>query len=569
MRVLKTVIFAALLLILPVYSYASAPQGGAVNTLGNMRISLIEGDVQIRIHETGDWVPASVNVPLMEGDEIWVPEGGRTEIQLNNGTHIRLDQESAMQVLATNSRQFQFNLTQGYAYVYSVSSKGTFMQFDTPGASIRSYGSSIFRIDMPDQFATEISVYKGYVVAESMEGSTRVSANQTLFLGRNTGPEITSLGSPDEWERWNKTRNHRFFTRKTSYRYLPDELRAYSSDFDDNGSWVKAESYGYVWVPTVHVNVGWAPYRHGRWIWRGIDYVWVGYEPWGWAPYHYGRWSFSSNIGWFWVPPSRGQVYWGPGYVGWVSSNDYVAWVPLAPGEVYYGYGNYGLNSVNISNTNYLGITNINYRNIYVATGVTVVTLNTFVNGTPSVVNITGNPFLTWARDSVRPDIRPVKASYVPVFKQIHPAKQPPQAVRDIFIKDLKKARPVVKDSERSVIRQGEQARELPVKNYSKKTPAIQQPTASDRVRIPSPNREIKIRQIEKTDGREGARRPSVEQGTTTKQPAPDNTPQGSINRERIKTPSAAPAAKPDQPEVSERKGKPQATEQKDRSRGD
>lgn len=564
MKVVKTVIFAALFLILPVYSYASTPQGG-VNTLGNMRISLMEGDVQIRIHDTGDWVPASINVPLMEGDEIWAPEGGRTEIQLNNGTHIRLDQESAMQILTTNNQHFQFNLTQGYAYVYSVSSKNTFMQFDTPGASIRTYGSSIFRIDIPDQFTTEISVYKGYVAAESVEGSTRVSANQTLLLGGSAGAELNSLGSPDEWERWNKTRNHKFFTKKTSYRYLPEELRTYSSDFDDNGSWIKAESYGYVWVPTVHVNVGWAPYRHGRWIWRGMDYVWVGYEPWGWAPYHYGRWSFSANIGWFWVPPSRGEVYWGPGYVGWVSSHNHVAWVPLAPGEVYCGYGYYGLNSVNIADINGVNITNFIYRNIYVTNGVTVVTYNTFVSGTPSVITVTGNPFLTWSRDRARPDIRPEKASYMPIFKQIHPAKQPPQAVMDVFIKDLKHARPLVKERDRSVLRQGEQARELPVKNYYKKTMNTQQPAASDRdrVRIPSVNRETKIKQIENTDNREKTRKPYVEQGT------PDNTPQGDINRERIKTPSLVPAARQNHPEGTERKDKPQATEQKDRSRGD
>ena len=126
--------------------------------------------------------------------------------------------------------------------------------------------------------------------------------------------------------------------RYASTRYLPRELDTYASDFDDNGRWVNAPGYGYVWTPTVSVSVGWSPYSNGRWCWVGGDYVWIGYEPWGWAPYHYGRWSYVASIGWFWVPPARGAAYWGPGYVGWVSTPTYVAWVPLAPGEIITSY---------------------------------------------------------------------------------------------------------------------------------------------------------------------------------------------------------------------------------------
>ena len=47
--------------------------------------------------EAGDWGLASINGPLGEGDQIWVPEGGRVELQLNTGTYIRLDQNSALE----------------------------------------------------------------------------------------------------------------------------------------------------------------------------------------------------------------------------------------------------------------------------------------------------------------------------------------------------------------------------------------------------------------------------------------------------------------------------------------
>jgi hypothetical protein len=42
-------------------------------------------------------VPASINLPLVDSDRIWVPEGGRAELQLREGTILRLDENSAVE----------------------------------------------------------------------------------------------------------------------------------------------------------------------------------------------------------------------------------------------------------------------------------------------------------------------------------------------------------------------------------------------------------------------------------------------------------------------------------------
>ena len=78
MKRMKVILLVMAVLLLPVYAHSA--------TLGNVRISFLEGDVQMRTTDTGDWVPAAVNTPLDEGDELWVPEGGRMEFQLNTGT---------------------------------------------------------------------------------------------------------------------------------------------------------------------------------------------------------------------------------------------------------------------------------------------------------------------------------------------------------------------------------------------------------------------------------------------------------------------------------------------------
>ena len=188
-------------------------------------------------------------------------------------------------------------------------------------------------------------------------------------------------------------------------------------------------------------------------MWRGGDYVWIGYEPWGWAPYHYGRWTFAARIGWFWVPPARGDVYWSPGYVGWVRTGDHVAWVPLAPRETYYGYGNHGRYSTNITNVNInqVQVTNV-YRNVNVTNSITVVNQSTFITGRPSSVdrNVVVNVKEDFARRRNivvgRPPIKPVETSYIPVVRAIPEAKRPPAAVRKIDAKELRQSRPLVKE---------------------------------------------------------------------------------------------------------------------------
>ena len=456
-KVITLTVFLSALFLLPAYSYSS--------DLGDLRISLIDGDVQIKTIDTGDWVPASINAPLMDGDILWVPEEGRAGIQMRDGSYVRLDENTSLEVLTLEKSSYQFYLTTGHAYVNFKAPRGSFLQVDTPLSSIRAYDLSIFRVDVGDDDLTRISVIRGKVDAESDAGKMTVNFGNTLTLGRNHYAEISPLGQPDEWDRWN-TEKDRGLERRTSARYLPDELRPYSPDFDENGKWVYVREYGYVWTPTVVVSVDWAPYRVGRWVWMRGDYVWVSYEPWGWAPYHYGRWAFVASIGWFWVPPIRGAVYWGPGFVGWVYTPTYVSWVPLAPREIYYGHGYYGPHSVNITNVNItnINVTKIVYKNVHVQNSVTVIHHDTFVRGKHMDVKVKENPFLREKISIGRPNIKPEKPTLMPAVKEISDRKRPPQKVREIQVKETQEKRPLVKQRSDSVLTPGKPPKQLEVK---------------------------------------------------------------------------------------------------------
>ena len=567
MKRMKVVLLAMAVLLLPVYAHSA--------TLGNVRISFLEGDVQMRSTEAGDWLPAAVNTPLDEGDELWVPEGGRMEFQLNTGTTVRLDRNSALQILTLERTSSQFYLSEGHMYVDYNAPRGNVIQFDTPVSSLRSYDRSVFRVDVPDQF-TDVSVFRGSVDAEGRDGNTRVNAGKTLTLGEGREAELAPVGRSDDWQNWNTERDRRFASRGDSYRYLPEELRAYSSDLDDNGRWVQVPEYGNVWTPR-SVSTDWAPYRTGRWMWRGGDYVWISSEPWGWTPYHYGRWAFAPRIGWFWVPPPRREVYWGPGYVGWVRTANHVAWVPLAPREVYYGYGNYGPNSVDIRKRNIreINITNITYRNVQVTNSVTVINHNTFVTGRREVVNVRENLFLTEKINIGRPDIKPERASFAPVVKTIEPAKLPPQQVNRIAVKELKQERRLVREQNQSVINKGEPVKPLAVNTVEQpKTPTEKLQERKQRGTSAAPGESPRVKATEKpaspsepseTKETKGRKQSSPEQAV--KQPESAREKVQERKQPQLKKGKSGAAVEPPREKAEERDEKPVKAEDKQKQK--
>jgi uncharacterized protein YraI len=134
----------------------------------------------------------------------------------------------------------------------------------------------------------------------------------------------------DRWGPRRQDRGPRY--RESSSFYGP--LRPY-------GDWVWFQGQ-YVWVPT-RVDRGWQPYTMGRWAYtRPYGWMWVSNEPFGWATYHYGRWGYSRRMGWFWVPGNR----WGPAWVSWRQTDDYLAWAPLPPGPSEYASIQIGVGAI-------------------------------------------------------------------------------------------------------------------------------------------------------------------------------------------------------------------------------
>jgi len=421
---MKRILWLCLAVVLLVPSYSRA------GVIGPARVSLAAGDILFRTPDSGEWLPASINTPLEEGDALWCPEGSRAEIQLPDGSLVRLDEGAQLDLLANEDNFVHLHLASGRLYL-KTSSTGTpnYLQIDADDTTVLPAARTRLRIDMLPNSQEDVSLFKGTAYVEGNGSRTRVRAGEHIALEEGHS-ELLPLNPPDSWEEWNMEQDRVRSRAATAESYLPDELRSYSAELDANGSWVTVPEYGRVWRPTVLITDDWAPYRSGRWGWHGNDYVWVSYESWGWAPYHFGRWAMINSIGWCWVPPARGDVFWGPGYVGWYRTGIHIGWTPLAPGEIFYGRGQYGRHSVNIATTS-VSIRDVEYRNRLARGGLTVLPQDDFLRG--RAVNSRSVVTSTVAVSIGSPRLQPLRETRMPIVRQSIPKFAPPRTEhRDI-----------------------------------------------------------------------------------------------------------------------------------------
>jgi hypothetical protein len=368
---------------------------------GVARISLINGEVSVRRGDSGDWVAAAVNAPVMAQDRLTTGPTSRTEVQFDWANMLRIGANAELQVAQLEYRRYILQLARGTVTFRVLRDSDADVELDTPSVSVRPSRRGVYRVTVRDDGTTEVAVRAGDVEVFTPRGSQRLTAGQSLEArGTQSDPEFQIAGATpiDDWDRWNEARD-RALEQTQAYRYVSRDVYG-AEDLDPYGTWVYDAPYGYVWRPTVVA--GWAPYRHGRWSWVDwYGWTWVSYDPWGWAPYHYGRW-YSGPRGWCWYPGGiGGRHHWSPALVaffgfgrgvsvgvgfggGWGN----VGWVPLAPherfspwwGRSYYGgyrNGAYIDRSVNITNVN---ITNV-YRNSRVTNGVTAINSGDFSRG--------------------------------------------------------------------------------------------------------------------------------------------------------------------------------------------
>lgn len=339
-RVLALLALSGLATVFPISSFAEDETSEPYGDVRIARISLIEGEVLLQRADDEEWVAATVNMPLRPHDKLWATDGARGEIQFDDGSAVRLAENTSLDLLELEPDWIHLQLTLGVASFaarapFRMGAQHPFLELDTPQTTAQASRTADFRADVAEDGSTVVTVRKGEVELIRDEGPVVIAADQRAAIEGGDAPDylVESAADPDAWDRWVRDRNADL-ARTENREHLPSDTEMGVTELNTYGTWNQIQPYGWVWAP--RVAVGWAPYHFGRWVWvEPWGWTWVSYEPWGWLPYHYGRWVVAGSIGWVWIPAPAPWI-WTPGCVRFIYGPTWVSWVPLGPGEVYY-----------------------------------------------------------------------------------------------------------------------------------------------------------------------------------------------------------------------------------------
>jgi hypothetical protein len=307
------------------------------------RISALEGNAWLTDSSSPSRFAPTPNWPVTTGTALETDEDTRTEIRVGS-TVFRFGPRSRVLFQTLNDNVIRIRLDAG-----SMSAR-----FRSPGKAretvvLTPQGNVVF----VDEGRYQVTVERDNDVAvTAFRGIARMDGrNQSLAIGGNRRAEFSASGGVrledawrDDFAQWVADRDRRDDSRPQP-RYVSTELTGWDT-LEDNGRWETTAQYGPVWYPT-RVEVGWAPFRQGRWIWLNPwGWTWVDAAPWGFAVSHYGRWNHFDGR-WGWIPGSYAATpVWAPAMVAFAGGTSRfswsvsfggpsVAWVPLGPSEVY------------------------------------------------------------------------------------------------------------------------------------------------------------------------------------------------------------------------------------------
>ena len=314
------------------------------------RVSDVTGN--LAVIGPGDNLPliVPVNYPVAPGMRFTTDIGGHAELQFGN-LAARLDAHTEVKVIALDETVVGIRLTYGKLSVgIRALTDEERVAISTDDAQIMLAEPGTYRVEVATEITaqgaqiapsaiTHVAVLSGAADVHSPHDTDHVFAGEALDIDGPHAAIRYGIALASAVDTWRIGRDQAAASPVTN-RYLPADVIG-GEDLENTGVWEETVEYGAVWYPRV-VPAGWAPYRHGRWIWVAPwGWTWVDHQPWGFAPFHYGRW-ISVGSRWGWRPGNlRVRRTYAPALVSFPGNyrpSRYwrpERWSPLRPGQQY------------------------------------------------------------------------------------------------------------------------------------------------------------------------------------------------------------------------------------------
>jgi len=278
-----------------------------------VRLSDIQGTVQIDRNTGQGYEKATVNMPLVEGMKLAAKAEGRAEVEFEDGSTVRITPNTKIEFTAlslqdSGAKVSTVTLTEGLAYFdYSAKQKDNVFTVIFQDEKVRPEESVRFRVNLEEATAV-VAVFNGELKVDGLSGPVEVSKNRSAIFDLTNGNKSTIAKNVEEepFDAWDKqqAKYQQEYASKGSYHNYPYGYGV--SDLNYYGNYTTVPGYGMMWQP-YFAGVGWDPFMDGSWMfYPGAGYTWVSAYPWGWMPYRYGAWNFVPGYGWMWAPGGFG-----------------------------------------------------------------------------------------------------------------------------------------------------------------------------------------------------------------------------------------------------------------------
>jgi len=278
-----------------------------------VRLSDIQGTVQIDRNTGQGYEKATVNMPLVEGMKLAAKAEGRAEVEFEDGSTVRITPNTKIEFTAlslqdSGAKVSTVTLTEGLAYFdYSAKQKDNVFTVIFKDEKVRPEESVRFRVNLEEATAV-VAVFNGELKVDGLSGPVEVSKNRSAIFDLTNGNKSTIAKNVEEepFDAWDKqqAKYQQEYASKGSYHNYPYGYGV--SDLNYYGNYTNVPGYGMMWQP-YFAGVGWDPFMDGSWMfYPGAGYTWVSAYPWGWMPYRYGAWNFVPGYGWMWAPGGFG-----------------------------------------------------------------------------------------------------------------------------------------------------------------------------------------------------------------------------------------------------------------------
>jgi len=284
-----------------------------------VRLSDVQGSVQIDKNTGIGFENAFVNLPVTQGTELKTLENGRAEVEFEDGSTLRLAPGSSIQFgtlgLSDSGKRISvIRLQEGMTYINWLGKSGDEFSLTFSQETLKLDHAAHFRVDASAE-AANLAVFKGEVEVQGPSDKIIVGKKKTATFNP-VDDDLYTLANDireaplDSWDKEAIAYHEQYAKNNSSpYGYGASDLGYY-------GNYTSVPGYGMMWQP-YFTGVGWDPFMDGAWTWYpGFGYMYASAYPWGWLPYRYGNWMLIPGFGWMWQPGGWNNWLTVPRYTG-------------------------------------------------------------------------------------------------------------------------------------------------------------------------------------------------------------------------------------------------------------